>query len=149
MLALKSGLLAQSTWALDVLNIQLHDDHSVHWFGLQTMPGLLDILTDYWNCVTSAMFPDKFEVTKPEVRDVKVAVAKEEEESLDSFKPQLNTKLEKVGLSGLSQFHTVQFRRFLTDPITPSIHEREIRCAMLKTWMKVASLWMIRSGTSK
>lgn len=47
-MALRSGLLSESTWALDVLNILLFDDSSVHYFGLIHLPGLLDLLLDHF-----------------------------------------------------------------------------------------------------
>lgn len=47
MMALKSGLLAETTWALDVLNILLFDDSTVTYFGLLHLPGLLDILLEH------------------------------------------------------------------------------------------------------
>lgn len=34
MMSLKSGLLAESTWALDTINILLYDDNTVSSFGL-------------------------------------------------------------------------------------------------------------------
>lgn len=48
MMSLRSGLLAESTWALDVLNILLFDDVSIPYFGLSHMPGLLDILLEHF-----------------------------------------------------------------------------------------------------
>lgn len=47
-MSLKSGLLAESTWALDTLNALLFDDSTVVYFGLQHLPGLLDILLDHF-----------------------------------------------------------------------------------------------------
>lgn len=47
MMSLKSGLLAETTWALDVLNVLLYDDHSVSYFSLTYLPGLLDILLEH------------------------------------------------------------------------------------------------------
>ena len=43
-MALRSGLMGESTWALDTLNILLFDDNSVTYFGLGNMPGLLEAL---------------------------------------------------------------------------------------------------------
>jgi hypothetical protein len=43
-MALRSGLLGETTWALDTLNILLFDDNSVTYFGLGNMPGLLEAL---------------------------------------------------------------------------------------------------------
>lgn len=34
MMSLKSGLLAESTWALDTINILLYDDNSIMTFSL-------------------------------------------------------------------------------------------------------------------
>ena len=48
MMALKSGQLLDSTWALDVLNVLLFDDHTVTYFGVQHMPGLVDVLLDHF-----------------------------------------------------------------------------------------------------
>jgi AT-rich interactive domain-containing protein 1 len=47
MMSLKSGLLAETTWALDVLNVLLYDDYSVSYFSLSYLPGLLDILLEH------------------------------------------------------------------------------------------------------
>jgi hypothetical protein len=43
-MALRSGLMGETTWALDTLNILLFDDNSVTYFGLGNMPGLLEAL---------------------------------------------------------------------------------------------------------
>ena len=48
MMALKSGLLAESTWAIDTLNILLFDDATVTYFNLSTLPGLLEVLTEHF-----------------------------------------------------------------------------------------------------
>ncbi len=37
MMSLKSGLLAESTWALDTINILLYDDSSISTFDLNTV----------------------------------------------------------------------------------------------------------------
>ena len=46
-MSLKSGLLAESTWALDTLNILLYDDSTVAYFGLGHLPGLLEVLLEH------------------------------------------------------------------------------------------------------
>ncbi|KAK6169602.1 hypothetical protein SNE40_020618 [Patella caerulea] len=48
MMALKSGLLTESTWALDTLNILLFDDSTVSYFNLSHLPGLLDVLLEHF-----------------------------------------------------------------------------------------------------
>jgi len=50
-----SGLLMESTWALDTLNILLRDDSSVFFCQLDTMPCLLDGLVEHWTDTRSAM----------------------------------------------------------------------------------------------
>lgn len=55
-LALKSGLLAESTWAIDVLNILLFDDTSVSYFGLAYMPGLLETLLEHFRRCLAEIF---------------------------------------------------------------------------------------------
>lgn len=61
MMALKSGLLAESTWALDVLSILIHDDNTYLYFGLQHLPGLLEILLEYYKRHLSEMFDQLFD----------------------------------------------------------------------------------------
>ncbi|XP_046823399.1 trithorax group protein osa isoform X2 [Vespa crabro] len=56
MMALRSGLLAESCWALDVLNILLFDDSCVSYFGLTHLPGLLDVLLEHFSRSLSDMF---------------------------------------------------------------------------------------------
>ncbi|XP_045197044.2 trithorax group protein osa-like isoform X6 [Mercenaria mercenaria] len=60
MMALKSGLMAESTWALDTLNILLFDDSTVAYFGLAHLPGLLEVLLDHFRRCLIEMF-DLFE----------------------------------------------------------------------------------------
>ncbi|XP_014485250.1 PREDICTED: trithorax group protein osa isoform X3 [Dinoponera quadriceps] len=56
MMSLRSGLLAESCWALDVLNILLFDDSSVSYFGLAHLPGLLDVLLEHFSRALTDMF---------------------------------------------------------------------------------------------
>lgn len=42
MMSLKSGLLAESTWALDTINILLYDDNSIMTFNLS------QVRTGFW-----------------------------------------------------------------------------------------------------
>lgn len=57
-MALRSGLLAESTWALDLLNILLFDDSAVHYFGLTNLPGLLNLLLEHFQKNLSEMFDE-------------------------------------------------------------------------------------------
>lgn len=48
MMSLKSGLLAESTWALDTVNILLYDDNSISTFNLCQLPGFLELVVEYF-----------------------------------------------------------------------------------------------------
>ncbi|XP_041814110.1 AT-rich interactive domain-containing protein 1B isoform X2 [Chelmon rostratus] len=48
MMSLKSGLLAESTWALDTINILLYDDSTVGSFNLTQLPGFLELIVEYY-----------------------------------------------------------------------------------------------------
>uniref|UniRef100_A0A3B4ZHS5 AT-rich interactive domain-containing protein 1A-like n=1 Tax=Stegastes partitus TaxID=144197 RepID=A0A3B4ZHS5_9TELE len=48
MMSLKSGLLAESTWALDTINILLYDDNSITTFNLCQLPGFLELVVEYF-----------------------------------------------------------------------------------------------------
>ncbi|KAG5842537.1 hypothetical protein ANANG_G00178670 [Anguilla anguilla] len=48
MMSLKSGLLAESTWALDTINILLYDDSSISTFSLCQLPGFLELVVEYF-----------------------------------------------------------------------------------------------------
>ncbi|XP_058796614.1 trithorax group protein osa-like isoform X2 [Phymastichus coffea] len=56
MMALRSSLLAERCWALDVLNSLLFDDTSVQYFGLTHLPGLLDVLLEHFALSLADMF---------------------------------------------------------------------------------------------
>lgn len=82
-MCLQSGLLSESTWALDVLNILLFDDTAVQWFGLSNLPGLLLLLLDHFHKSLKDMF-DSARCTgrpaKPQLK-AKVKAIKAEGES--------------------------------------------------------------------
>lgn len=56
MMALKSGLLAETTWALDVLSVLLYDDNTVLYFGLNHLPGLLETLMEHYRRCLNVIF---------------------------------------------------------------------------------------------
>lgn len=59
-MSLRSGLLAESCYALDVLNVLLFDDTSVAYFGLSQWPGLLDLLLEHFRKCLRDMFDGSF-----------------------------------------------------------------------------------------
>ncbi|CAG2100121.1 unnamed protein product [Medioppia subpectinata] len=63
-MCLKSGLLAESTWALDILSVLLHDDSTVLYFGLQHMPGMLEVLLEHYKRYLSEIFDGLFDDTE-------------------------------------------------------------------------------------
>ncbi|XP_017293478.1 AT-rich interactive domain-containing protein 1A isoform X2 [Kryptolebias marmoratus] len=56
MMSLKSGLLAESTWALDTINILLYDDNSISTFNLCQLPGFLELIVEYFRCCLIEIF---------------------------------------------------------------------------------------------
>lgn len=58
-MSLRSGLLSESCYALDVLNILLFDDSAVSYFGLNQWPGLLDLLLEHFLKSLAGMFDEK------------------------------------------------------------------------------------------
>ena len=60
-MSLKSGLLSESTWALDTLNILLHDDSTVGYFHLKHHHSLLNTLVDHLSKVLQAVFRNEFD----------------------------------------------------------------------------------------
>jgi AT-rich interactive domain-containing protein 1 len=58
-MSLRSGLLAESTWALDVLNVLLYDDSAIAYFGLVHLPGLLNLLLEHFQKSLADMFETK------------------------------------------------------------------------------------------
>lgn len=59
-MCLKSGLLTESCYALDVLNVLLFDDSSVAYFGLNQWPGLLELLLEHFRKSLADMFDGPF-----------------------------------------------------------------------------------------
>lgn len=64
MMSLKSGLLAESTWALDTINILLYDDGTVASFNLSQLPGFLELIVEYFRRCLIEIFGilEEFEV---------------------------------------------------------------------------------------
>ncbi|KAJ8789544.1 hypothetical protein J1605_022071 [Eschrichtius robustus] len=56
MMSRKSGLLAESTWALDTINILLYDNYSIMTFNPSQLPGLLELLVEYFRCCPIEIF---------------------------------------------------------------------------------------------
>lgn len=69
MMSLKSGLLADSTWALDTLTILLHDDATYGYFNLKHHHSLLDTIVSHFKVLLTAIFDIEFEDTKQYISD--------------------------------------------------------------------------------
>ena len=76
MMSLRGGLLAETTWALDTINIMLSDDQTHTYFRLKQMPGLLPALVDvYVKCLTQLFdefqnSPSNIENQQPSLNDL-------------------------------------------------------------------------------
>jgi AT-rich interactive domain-containing protein 1 len=60
-MSLKSGLLADSTWALDTLTILLHDESTYGYFNLKHHHSLLDTIVSHFKVLLSSIFDIVFE----------------------------------------------------------------------------------------
>uniref|UniRef100_A0A7N9ASD5 AT-rich interactive domain 1B n=1 Tax=Mastacembelus armatus TaxID=205130 RepID=A0A7N9ASD5_9TELE len=94
MMSLKSGLLAESTWALDTINILLYDDSTVGSFSLTQLPGFLELIVEYYRRCLIQIFGilEEYEVgeTPPEVE------LKEEHQERQEPRPQQASKYDKL-----------------------------------------------------
>lgn len=68
-MSLRSGLLAESTWAIDVLNVLLFDDSSIAYFGLVHLPGLLNLLLEHFQKSLADMFETKTMTNVAAIKD--------------------------------------------------------------------------------
>lgn len=65
-MALKSGLLAESTWALNALTILLHDQNTIRQIVLHQLPGLLHTVIEHYRCSLNELFTIKKNHAEPE-----------------------------------------------------------------------------------
>lgn len=68
-MAMRSGLLTECTWALDVLNVLLFDDATVQFFGISNLPGLLTLLLEHFQKNLAEMFDERCEEAIDEADD--------------------------------------------------------------------------------
>ncbi|XP_019725721.1 AT-rich interactive domain-containing protein 1B-like [Hippocampus comes] len=100
MMSLKSGLLAESTWALDTINILLYDDSTVASFNLSQLPGFLELIVEYFRRCLIEIFGilQEFEVgtvTKESLSDLNCD--QKEKTILDSeIKPAVQATSESI-----------------------------------------------------
>uniref|UniRef100_A0A8C6PYR8 AT-rich interaction domain 1B n=1 Tax=Nothobranchius furzeri TaxID=105023 RepID=A0A8C6PYR8_NOTFU len=99
MMSLKSGLLAESTWALDTINILLYDDSTVASFNLSQLPGFLELIVEYFRRCLIEIFGilEEFEVGTMVLKnhlDSDSDETKEEKESKKEFSDHHSADLE-------------------------------------------------------
>ncbi|XP_023169709.2 trithorax group protein osa isoform X3 [Drosophila hydei] len=68
-MAMRSGLLTECTWALDVLNVLLFDDSTVQFFGISNLPGLLTLLLEHFQKNLAEMFDERCDEAADEADD--------------------------------------------------------------------------------
>lgn len=85
MMSLKSGLLAESTWALDTINILLYDDSSISTFNLCALPGFLELIVEYFRRCLIEIFGilKEYEVGDPGQRTLLDPLALDEDSDED------------------------------------------------------------------
>jgi len=94
-MSLRSGLLMESTWALDVINVLLYDDHAVSYFGLGNMPGLIEALLEHWRATLIAMF----EITQELELSTKSETSTRIKKAVAQIKPSSETSGAQAGAS--------------------------------------------------
>lgn len=101
MMSLKSGLLAESTWALDTINILLYDDSTVASFNLSQLPGFLELIVEHFRRCLIEMFGilEEFELatiaknkSDPDVN------SHQKSESIDAIEPNSTVQLEPMSV---------------------------------------------------
>ncbi|XP_030247816.1 AT-rich interactive domain-containing protein 1B-like isoform X7 [Sparus aurata] len=111
MMSLKSGLLAESTWALDTINILLYDDSTVASFSLSQLPGFLELIVEYFRRFLIEIFGilEEFEVgtiahkslLDPAPNQTEEAIPDQEKDSAvqpeSESTPAAETQLEQAG----------------------------------------------------
>ncbi|XP_066531562.1 AT-rich interactive domain-containing protein 1A [Hoplias malabaricus] len=90
MMSLKSGLLAESSWALDTVNILLYDDTSISNFGLSQLHGFLELIVEYFRRCLIEIFGilKEYEVGDPGQRTL-INPDAEDPETSDGEGPEL------------------------------------------------------------
>ncbi|CAF3212938.1 unnamed protein product [Rotaria sp. Silwood2] len=66
LMSLRGGLLAETTWALDTINIMLSDDQTHTYLDLKQMPGLLQAIVDIYSKCLTQLF-DGFKIENEQV----------------------------------------------------------------------------------
>ncbi|CAB1340415.1 unnamed protein product [Coregonus sp. 'balchen'] len=91
----ETGLLAESTWALDTINILLYDDNTVSSFTLSQLPGFLELIVDYFRRCLIEIFGilDEYEVGTEEQRTLLGPIADPADQEEEPAIPELGSQL--------------------------------------------------------
>ncbi|KAF7231104.1 AT-rich interactive domain-containing protein 1B isoform X1 [Nothobranchius furzeri] len=98
MMSLKSGLLAESTWALDTINILLYDNGTVGSFNLLQLPGFLELVVEFYRRCLIQIFGilEEYEVGAESQKSLLGPVPEKEELKEVTTASQPETKLEEA-----------------------------------------------------
>ncbi|CAF0821182.1 unnamed protein product [Didymodactylos carnosus] len=72
LMSLRGGLLAETTWALDTINVMLCDEQTNTYFRLKQMPGLLQVIYDIYLKCLQQLF-DEFRMPSIKTRKVRTS----------------------------------------------------------------------------
>lgn len=62
-MALRSGLITETTWAINVINVLLYDDSApLQSFNLNNIPELLNLIVEHFISCLSVLYPKHFRV---------------------------------------------------------------------------------------
>lgn len=78
-MSLRGGLLAETTWALDTINIMLSDDQTHVYLHLKQVPGLLQAFIDIYTKCLAQLF-EEFKIENEEILNKSETKCQDEEE---------------------------------------------------------------------
>lgn len=132
-MCLKSGLLAESSWAIDVLSILLNDDATLMYFTLQNTPGLLEAVLEHFKCCLNEIFDGLVSDTtlKPVIREIK-----QEEESSPIQEPSYELVFEPVGYSHWQEGNGEDTSHIQVSFESNNLIESSKRCICLSTILR-------------
>ncbi|XP_064186653.1 AT-rich interactive domain-containing protein 1B-like isoform X2 [Anguilla rostrata] len=128
MMSLKSGLLAESTWALDTISVLLYDNSTVSSFCLAQLPGFLELLVEYFRRCVMEIFGilEEYEVGTVGQKTLLCGPVLQNETEMESEAPPLESTHE-AGVEPTEEPLEAEPRQDKSDPETvePEVKKEE------------------------
>ncbi|XP_040925107.1 AT-rich interactive domain-containing protein 1B-like isoform X2 [Betta splendens] len=123
MMSLKSGLLAESTWALDTINILLYDDSTVTSFNLSQLPGFLELIVEHFRRCLIEIFGilEEFEVGTVANKNLSDIPSKRENKSITDPDTDSSAEAESDS-SPAAEVHVEDALPITADPVSAEVN---------------------------